>query len=191
MAQTITSKGTALVQLPALHKAKPVLAKVHDYVRLGFTPNVLDFGAGRPESQTLSGNWLESLGAYYEAYDPFWADEAHNKRVMARRYDVVLCSNVLNVINDDDALKKAVRDCVYALLPCGSAFFRVYEGDGTGIPVETSKGFQRNTKTAVYESLIRAALADTVFRNTARVSRSGRVIRVDYIPGYLGEGAAK
>lgn len=188
MAQTITSKGTALVQLPALHKAKSVLAKVHYYVRLGFTPNVLDFGAGRPESQTLSANWLESLGACYEAFDPYWGNEFHNKRVMARRYDIVICSNVLNVIDDDDALKKAVRDCVYALLPAGTAFFRVYEGNGTGIPKETSKGFQRNAKTAVYESLIRAALADTVFRNSARVSRSGRVIRVDYIPEYMKGG---
>lgn len=184
MAQTITSKGTALVQLPALHKAKPVLAKVHDYIRLGFVPNVLDFGAGRPESQALSANWLESLGACYEAFDPYWASEFHNRRVMLRRYDVVLCSNVLNVINSGDAMAAAVRLCVSALEPGGTAFFRVYEGDGTGNGRETAKGYQRNQKTAFYVSVIQSAIP-SIMAHSCNVSRSGRVIRVDYVPEFM------
>lgn len=182
--QTITSKETALVQLPALHKDKLVLAKIWEYVQHDLTPHVLDYGAGRPESQTLSECWVKSLAADYDAYDPYWLSEFHNCRVMLRRYDVVLCSNVLNVIHDDGALVAAVQSCVSALELGGTAFFRVYEGDGTGIGHETTKGYQRNQKTALYEGLIQWAIP-SIMLESCDVSRSGRVIRVDYVPEFM------
>ena len=61
-------------------------------------------------------------------------------------------SPVLNVIDDDDAVRDAIRSAVE--LGNGVAYFTVHEGNGTGIGSETQNGlsWQRNQKLRSYEA---------------------------------------
>lgn len=177
--QTISSKATARVQLPALHQSKSVLSCIYDgYVSRGVTPSVLDYGAGRPEGEALSEYWIRSLAADYHSFDPYWFNDRHNELALSRRYDVVLCSNVLNVLEKSEDVECVILRCVRLLRDGGSAFFRVYEGDGLGVGRMTSCGWQRNEKTAVYEGVIRRVFRKWSLDRTCSFVRRGRVMEV-------------
>jgi len=56
---------------------------------------VLDFGCGRGADHV----WLQSEGIDAKGYDPYWRPD---KTVLKSKYDVVLCSYVLNVVNNKE-----------------------------------------------------------------------------------------
>lgn len=177
--QTISSKATARIQLPALHKSKSVLTCIYDgYVSRGVTPSVLDYGVGRPEGEALSEYWIRSLAADYHSFDPYWLDARHNENALSRFYDIVLCSNVLNVLEKREDVERVIVRCVRLLRPGGSAFFRVYEGDGLGVGRLTSCGWQRNERTAAYEDAIRRVFWRHSLDRAFSFVRRGRVIEV-------------
>lgn len=135
--QTITSKGTSInkTKLPAIYN------KIDwDNVRTGV--RLLDIGCGRYTDHIKE--FVESKGFHYTGYDPYWAPDAD----LSERYDIIICSNVLNVIDDDEAMEALHqqildRNAVY--------FITVYEGDGRGIGRKTGKDtYQRNQKTIEY-----------------------------------------
>jgi hypothetical protein len=57
-----------------------------------------------------------------------------------------ICSNVLNVINDDET----IRTIAHQLESSQKALVTVYEGNKSGQGKATTKGFQRNLKTKEY-----------------------------------------
>lgn len=112
---------------------------------------VIDYGCGKYfDDYELPDN--------YFGYDPFNRD---NKELLNRKYDVALCSNVLNVIMEEE-----IRDELLHTLKeiADKVYITVYEGDGEGIGRQTKKDcFQLNRKRKAYlPELVRVFGKDNV-----------------------------
>lgn len=145
--QTLTSKSTAVntkaKKLPALFKKIDIDPK----------DEVVDYGSG---GNPLSREYVEKIGATYFPYDPYNEDgkvNAHTNYVLSLGTDVFVCSNVLNVIDDDDTIRQII-----ALAYWGSYayFFSVYEGDRSGCGRQTGADqWQRNETIQKYMRFFR------------------------------------
>lgn len=71
-------------------------AKLPQYVAHIASPIdlILDYGAGSRIPHTL---WLRSLGLNVVATDQYFDSSVHDLYAFERRYDIIMCSNVLNV----------------------------------------------------------------------------------------------
>lgn len=67
--------------------------------------------------------------------------------------DTVTLSNVLNVLSNESDIHNVLMQAENFADVC---YITVYEGDGSGIGKETSKGFQRNAKLATYKEYAKA-----------------------------------
>ena len=125
------------------------------YSKYKFNPNtvVLDYGGGKFDTNQRFMKWK---GVDVYVYDKFNRTDAHNKNVrkyMKRRPpDYVVCSNVLNVIYEDEIIDQILQDI--AKYDKATVLFSFYEGDGSGVGKETSKGWQRNKKSKEYLPVI-------------------------------------
>ena len=137
--QTIDSAKTSVNQLPFLHK------KVADSLDGCF---VLDYGCGK-YSKGL--DYLEGVSDGCVGYDPYNQPEEVNywamKYLGEGSVDIVVCSNVLNVVKEYDIRASIIEDCSKASL---KAFFSVYEGDKKKVGRQTTKGWQENRPTEDY-----------------------------------------
>ena len=110
----------------------------------------IDFGSGK-YTDHLS-DFVSAQGGTMMFYDPYNQPASVNAATLFHRNRSLfcLCSNVLNVIDDDDAVRNAIRKAVR--LGDGIAYFTVYEGDRSGIGKETQNGlsWQRNQKLRSY-----------------------------------------
>jgi 2-polyprenyl-3-methyl-5-hydroxy-6-metoxy-1,4-benzoquinol methylase len=88
------------------------------------TGRVLDYGCGH-------GADADALGA--DGWDPYWRPRAN-----LGRYNTVLCTYVLNVLEDESAREEVIAAISRCLFPGGTAYITVRR-DLTG-PVHTSKG---------------------------------------------------
>ena len=180
MPQVITSKNTSRVQLPALHGTD--IAKS----LYGNGAKVLDYGAGL--SHEIARNYvLRNGAAFYAWFDPYWNSVGGNVETrMNYPFDVVLCANVLNVIDADKAMYDAFYDALSLLRHdddfCGAALFTVYEGDRSGKGKATRDGYQRNMKTADFCAML-AQKIEADYKGaipSIAVYRKGRVIIARY-----------
>ena len=133
--QTCTSKATSInkTKLPAIFK------KIDWEQFRGKT--VLDIGCGRYTEHIEA--FLEQFGVEYVGFDPYWKPE-----FKLRKYGAVICSNVLNVIDD----YKTVEE-VHGVIRCSKVpfFITVYEGDRSGRGRKTGPDqYQRNEKAITY-----------------------------------------
>lgn len=89
-------------------------------------------------------------------YDPFNRSSSENKRALSEtRLDFITCNNVLNVIDDDDAMIEAVlRIAEKCWKNNALAIFSVYKGDGSGVGKVTPRGYQRNCSLKWYYDVI-------------------------------------
>ena len=144
--QTFTSSATSInrSKLPAVYRRAKLTA-----------PAVLDYGCGKYTDHI----WQYVNRSYYP-YDPYNQPDEVNASTMrnVQRHvsehiplDVV-CSNVLNVIDDDDEIQRIVRNIEEIVrLTGGHAFFTVYEGDRSEIGKKTGKDqYQRNDVLSSY-----------------------------------------
>lgn len=165
--QRHTSAGTSINA-----RKLPVL-----YTKLA-RAGILDHGTGIDFG---SGKYTEHLRDFVAAhngtmmfYDPYNQPAHVNAATLfhRNRSQYCLCSNVLNVIDDDNAVRNAIQTAVE--LGNGVAYFTVYEGDGTGIGIETQNGqsWQRNQKLRSYEAYCTGYNVD--FRNGVMTVRKGR-----------------
>ena len=144
--QQRTSAGTSInsKKLPALYTK---LAKLGVMTGTG-----IDLGCGKYITH------LASFAADHECtmrfYDPYNQPEQVNYEALIHRDEnqFCLCSNVLNVLDNESAVRSTIREAVS--LGNGVAYFTVYEGNGTGIGTETQAGmsWQRNQKLRSYEA---------------------------------------
>lgn len=144
--QAISSARTSIMQVPALFK--------HKDVRFGKTN--IDIGGGRFD---LATDYLASIGTQNLVFDPYNRGEEVNSGTLAylqagNRADTATCANVLNVIAEPAARANVILEVAKAIKKDGTAYFMVYEGNGTGIGKQTSAGYQNNRKTADYVSEI-------------------------------------
>lgn len=169
MAQKYTSSATSInsSKLPAVY------GKAHFSA-----PFVLDYGCGKYTDHIADA--LHAQGRELFPYDPFNQPKEINLQTIERmklsalhRIPVdIVCSNVLNVIDDDktvqsiaEKLEKFARDTG------GSAYITVYEGDRSGNGRQTgSDQYQRNEPLRSYLRFFR----DAVVRNGMIVIENNR-----------------
>jgi len=156
--QKITSAGTSVNQLPAVLRLidnvyPSDLDKALFWSRID---TVLDYGGGKYDKLTdaLIERNIRNL-----VYDPFNRSEDHNrfvlKLVKARRADMGICSNVLNVIREPAARQETLEHLQIGVKEGGSIFITVYEGDKSSKGKKTTKGWQANRPAKNYMREIR------------------------------------
>lgn len=116
---------------------------------------ILDFGCGKYDNNK---EFAEANGFEWYGYDPYNRTDEYNLRTTDRfdeEYpDVIVCSNVLNVIDSDEA----IDELLVSLTPLYPEkekkvkyFFTIFEGEGNGIGrVTKSDCWQRNEPTNLY-----------------------------------------
>lgn len=154
----ITSKNTSVnsKKLPAIYNRLNWNALREHWAKLtkfNRTPIVLDFGCGRYTDHIE--HFLATKGFIYKGYDPFWKSKKENYEALSSEAYIVICSNVLNVILDEetfDNIQRYIRDFSF-LASLGKTlvkepsfyYITVYEGDKSGIGYITKPDcFQRN-----------------------------------------------
>lgn len=160
--QEYTSANTSInsSKLPAIFKL------------INLSPNTinLDFGGGRFDN---ASEYLATKDVTNLIYDPYNRSSEHNKNVLDtirknNGADTATCSNVLNVIKEENARHIVIQNIYNLLKSNGIAYFTVYEGTGKGNEGATKSGYQLNRKTVDYVDEIKE-----VFSN---VSRKGKLI---------------
>ena len=144
--------------------------------KLRFSPDHvnLDYGGGKYDNVT---EWMKALwGATNLVYDPYNRSKEHNKSVedyvIANKADSVTMSNVLNVIDSQEARIAALLAAKEALKPERPLYITVYEGDRSGIGRATKDDcYQQNKPLRWYLPEVEA-----VFRN-ARIE-NGMIIAI-------------
>ncbi|CAH7360567.1 hypothetical protein VCHA53O466_40209 [Vibrio chagasii] len=146
--QDKTSKNTSInsKRLP-----KGVTVLINHFFINGMV--VLDYGAGKFDN---SKEAIEKSGAKYLPFDPY--NRTNESNVESITYsvnndiDFIICSNVLNVIDSDVALDKAIERITSLMTPSKTTLIlNVYEGNRNGIGSETRKDqYQRNEKLNAY-----------------------------------------
>jgi len=157
--QEFTSSETSInsSRLPAVFK------KIH------FNPGDmnLDYGGGKFDNVA---EYLEEFEVVNLVYDPFNRPYKHNSTVLKMvdengGADSVTCSNVLNVIKEEQAREVVIKNC-YDLLKSGRrAYFTVYEGNRSGEGKPSNKGFQLNKKTEEYLDEISQVFSSISLKN--------------------------
>ena len=140
--QAISSAKTSIKQIPALFKDN----NVH------FEETNVDIGGGRFD---LATEFLAEQGVKNYLFDPYNRPENVNMSTLnflrsGNRADTATCANVLNVIAEPAARANVILEAAKSIKNDGTAYFMVYEGDGSGVGRETSSGWQNNRKTADY-----------------------------------------
>lgn len=152
MAQNYSSKGTSInkTKLPAVYR------KVGDKALRGM--RVLEYGCGRYTDHIREH--LEKLQSTPYFFDPYNLPEEENQKTLnvmnswmyqifdTVPFNVVICSNVLNVIDDDETVNEIIRKLVRNAI---DVYITVYEGDKTGKGRQTGPDqYQRNEKASAY-----------------------------------------
>jgi len=156
MAQTFTSSATSInsARLPAVYRKAKLVA-----------PFVIDYGCGKYTEHIKEH--LNKQGIHLFPYDPYNQPERVNEKTMESlriacdtglMMDVV-CSNVLNVIDDDRTvlfIAETIENIVNKT--GGKAFVTVYEGNRSSVGRRTgSDQYQRNEPLRNYLRFFRNA----------------------------------
>lgn len=141
--QGFTSSATSVnkTKLPAVYKKAPLSA-----------PIVFDYGAGKYTEHIEE--FVKAPHRVYLPYDPYNLSETVNKfsvtmvlYAMHVRYPVdTVCSNVLNVIDNDETVQSIAKHIEEISSSTGGhGYVTVYEGNRSGIGKQTGKdSYQRN-----------------------------------------------
>ena len=142
------------------------------------TVNV-DIGGGRFDT---AQEFLKPKGVENLVYDPYNRSKAHNQRISDRldkkKADTATISNVLNVIQEKDARIEVLNNAKENVKPNGEVYITVYEGNGSGIGAETSKGYQLNMKLKDYLTEVQEVFPDAYIRRgmiVAPNTKSGKM----------------
>ena len=154
--QNYTSKNTSVnrEKLPAVFRKASFRSRM-----------VMDYGCGKYTDHIRQ--YMEENHHAYLPYDPYNQPDERNAatatlvcNAMAMHVPVdVVCSNVLNVIDDDDEVQKIARHLEKITTASGGmAFITVYEGNRSGIGKQTGPDqFQRNEPLRNYLRFFRNA----------------------------------
>lgn len=146
MEQKYSSKNTSInkSKLPAIYSKINWEKIAEEWQKKSNTkPIVLDYGCGRYTDHIRK--YMESLGYEYVGYDPYWYRETDINNCSPT---VVICSNVLNVVKEDNIVKDIISKITKYNVPC---FISIYEGNKSGIGQPTSPStYQRNERTKEY-----------------------------------------
>lgn len=156
MAQTYTSKATSInsARLPAVYGKATFSASL-----------VFDYGAGKHTDHIEEH--VKALHKVYLPYDPYNQTEDTNRvsvtivlNAMYVRFPVdVVCSNVLNVIDDEREIQRIAHHIEEITSTTGgTGYVTVYEGDRSGSGRQTGADqYQRNEPLRNYLRFFRNA----------------------------------
>lgn len=170
--QTITSAGTSLNQVPALHKSATlnmcVATAKAEHKNFAF---IVDYGAGRYNAGEIFLTNRHNIPVF--SYDPYNRPTEENTLTLeimeTGSCPIVICANVLNVIDDDEEITWILANIRRAIRNVrGVALFTVYEGNRSGIGTPTKAGYQRNAKTSEYIPILQ-----DIFHS---VTRKGKIL---------------
>lgn len=134
MTQEFSSMNTSvnIKKLPAIYH-KINWEKLRKYFVL------LDYGCGK-YTEHINSFVGEKKGIYH-GYDKYNHPSNLNDLALACSPDIIVCSNVLCVIKEDEIIQNIIFNLLSYNVPVA---FTVYEGDKSGIGKPTTKGYQRN-----------------------------------------------
>lgn len=128
---------------------------------------VLDYGGGTVESEQVAQAYLDQFNAKEMLYDPFNQTPEHNREVIKELKanggaDVAVCSNVLNVIKEQEVRLDLLNKIKKLLKSGASAYISVYEGSGKdeGSATQKGKSFQNNRKLSGYLEEVQSVFPD-------------------------------
>ena len=156
MKQEISSKETSISQVGR------AITGFNEYFGFRKGSTVLDYGGGRYDKAIAYG-MKNGFNVYVQ--DPFWRTpeyNAHSIAMFKRSPDYITCSNVLNVIKEDEIVEDVVRKIRRLARKGTTVVFKIHEGDGKGIGYRTTRGWQRNEKRVAYEPLLFRYFPDMV-----------------------------
>lgn len=112
----------------------------------------IDYGGGRADT---AADYLTQYNVINLVYDPYNRSSEHNSQVIqtvrkAGGADTATCSNVLNVIKEQDVRLNVLKNMSKLVKPGGKIYITVYEGKGNSEEGPTKSGYQLNRKTADY-----------------------------------------
>ena len=125
------------------------------YKQYDFQPNslILDYGGGKYDANI---EYMKAKGVTVLVYDKYNRSETSNNQVLSyvaeHQPNYIVCSNVLNVILEDEIIDEILR--TIQRYDANKVIFAIYEGNRSGVGQETSKGYQRNQKTKAYVPMI-------------------------------------
>lgn len=138
MNQKFSSKDTSIKTTNRIYKDMPVGNGI-----------ILDYGCGK---YNRNKEIAEEKGYTWYGFDPYNRPEMENKISLAVNPDIVICSNVLNVIAEETIINNIIDNLSrYS----ATTYITIYEGNKTGKGNETSKGYQRNEKASEYLSKLK------------------------------------
>jgi len=161
-----SSKDTSIKQIAAVFKKPEIFDLKEGSVNL-------DIGGGKFD---LGTDYLRNeRGVENLVFDKFNRSPEHNEEVLNRirgtgGADSATAANVLNVIEEPEARERVIQQSYDYTKDGGKVFFQVYEGSGTGVGRETTKGWQNNKKTLEYIPEIEGIFGE------GSVQRKGNII---------------
>jgi len=125
-------------------------------------PMVLDYGCGKHfESYNLGEN--------VKGYDPFNYDRPEN---LVGGYDIVLSSNVLNVVMERDVRVSILQAMKEQLSPSGVVYVTIYEGNKSGVGKVTKRDcWQENRRLRSYADEASEVFSDVSFSKGMMICR--------------------
>ena len=184
MAQTYTSAKTSMnaKKLPKVFGLLPPLRR---------NSILIDYGAGK-----FTDHIREAMPhVVYCPYDPFNQPDDVNRTTLYYLFSAarirmpvtITCSNVLNVIDDDDTVR-GIADTLSRFVAAtgGTAYITVYAGDGSGIGRQTGPDqYQRNEPLTSYMQYFEdprpVTYYNKAYRSTATIERGMIVIRSEEV----------
>lgn len=146
--QKITSAGTSISTINHIYKLLPQLGYKRETI-------ILDFGCGKYNKNKEEA---EKHGYRWFGYDPYNRSEEENKltsKLMKLvKPNVIICSNVLNVLDSDFILQDVLGQIYDYAAKDTDIYITIYEGDKSGVGKVTTKGYQRNWKLIKYSDYI-------------------------------------
>lgn len=140
--QLHTSAPTSInaTRLPRAYKVAMNMADMRADIR-----TMLDYGCGRYTDHLTTCASMHALT--WAGYDPF----NYPTNIDGQTFDMIVCANVLNVIDSDDVILDILHKIASHMRPGGVAVITVYEGDKSGVGRETMQDcYQRNAKMKDY-----------------------------------------
>lgn len=179
--QKVTSANTSINKnkLPAAYQLNATLANLNG-------ADVLDYGCGK-YIEHIRKHVIDNGAASYHAYDPFNQPSNINRDSIAYGtaygYDVIMCCNVLNVINSNTMIDNTIRNMINMLAYGGIIIIQIYEGNKSGIgKITKADCYQRNEKAENYFEYVLNAVNGLVNGDNFTVNRYSNIITICYRP---------
>ena len=117
--QQISSADTSLNQVPTL------IRRVELNEDLSKGKVLLDYGAGKYDKTQKYVEGTHEVSYY--AYDPYNRSKEENKAALAQKADIVMLSNVLNVIREPEARLQVLKNVRRQMKPGARLYIRTYQ----------------------------------------------------------------